>query len=466
VLAADGHVHRVEDRYLPAVTPTPPPAELPARGPAAFATAVRHASRRPARHEITVVSRLAQLAARHQITAAQHRRYLTEFESALRTVKRLRGTRAAELEAVVETLHGIAARGQLWPSRLPELFLTLQRNIQWWTTGTLLSSGQRVEFAGSQLVWEYYPGQGIQLQVLGTFGRADGMFTAGPGQYADLTALLSEMLPLAVVRAYGLTWEYDFRFDGGSPPWVSAMAQGTALEALTRAYRATGQASWLALAHRALPLLQKPPPAGVAVHAGHGTRFLQYSFAPHTDIINAFLQTLIGLHDYARASGDAVAQRLFAAGDAQARAELPSFDTGAWSLYQPGVEDDLSYHELVTGFLQQLCASTAGPVYCQTAQRFQSYLKTPPSLTQLTVRGPAKHRFPLRFSLSKVSHVGVIVQHGASTLLATSAGFSHGVHAFTLPALRPGSYTVRLGATDLAGNFSRVVGTLAVTRRK
>jgi hypothetical protein len=100
VLAADGHVHRVEDRYLPAVTPTPPPAELPARGPAAFATAVRHASRRPARHEITVVSRLAQLAARHQITAAQHRRYLTEFESALRTVKRLRGTRAAELEAV------------------------------------------------------------------------------------------------------------------------------------------------------------------------------------------------------------------------------------------------------------------------------------------------------------------------------------------------------------------------------
>ena len=59
--------------------------------------------------------------------------------------------------------------------------MTVDANRQWWTTGPLLSSGQRVEFAGSQLVWEYYPGQGIQLQVLGTFGKADGLYTGGPG---------------------------------------------------------------------------------------------------------------------------------------------------------------------------------------------------------------------------------------------------------------------------------------------
>ena len=63
-------------------------------------------------------------------------------------------------------------RGFPTPSRLPVLFQTLDRNRQWWTTGPLLSSGQRVEFTGSELVWEYYPGQGIQLQVLGTFGKA------------------------------------------------------------------------------------------------------------------------------------------------------------------------------------------------------------------------------------------------------------------------------------------------------
>ena len=74
-------------------------------------------------------------------------------------------------------MHNIAAAGQLTASRLPALFATLAANRQWWANGPLLASGQRVEFAGSQLVWEYYPGQGIQLQVLGSFGKADGLYT-------------------------------------------------------------------------------------------------------------------------------------------------------------------------------------------------------------------------------------------------------------------------------------------------
>ena len=57
------------------------------------------------------------------------------------------------------------------------LFQTLSRNVQWWTHGPLLAADQRVEFPGSQLVWEYYPGQGIQLQVLGSFGKANGLYS-------------------------------------------------------------------------------------------------------------------------------------------------------------------------------------------------------------------------------------------------------------------------------------------------
>jgi hypothetical protein len=53
---------------------------------------------------------------------------------------------------------------------------------------------------------------------------------------------------------------------------------------------------------------------------------------------------------------------------------------------------------------------------------------------------------------------------GTSTAFATSASFSRGVHTFTVPALkRRGTYTVRLAATDLAGNFGRTVGTLQVS---
>jgi hypothetical protein len=60
--------------------------------------------------------------------------------------------------------------------------------------------------------------------------------------------------------------------------------------------------------------------------------------------------------------------------------------------------------------------------------------------------------------------VGIVLVRGTTTAFATSASFSHGVHTFTIPALkRKGTYTVRLAATDLAGNFGRIVGTLQVS---
>ena len=41
-----------------------------------------------------------------------------------------------------------------------------------------------------------------------------------------------------------------------------------------------------------------------------GTHYLQYSFAPRLFIFNAFLQSVIGLYDYADITGDATASRL------------------------------------------------------------------------------------------------------------------------------------------------------------
>jgi hypothetical protein len=273
-------------------------------------------------------------------------------------------------------------------------------------------------------------------------------------------------MPLASARAGGLSWDYYFDFDGGSPPWTSAMSEGTALEAFTRAYEATGQASYLQEAQQELPVLMAPPPSGVSVTTSAGVRFLQYSFAPNTDIINAFLQTLIGLYDYGQVSQNTEAQSLFAAGNAEAQREVPHFNTGAWSLYTPGLEDTLSYHELVTGFLSQLCTKTQVPVYCSTAAAFTADLKTPPALSQLTTWARTGRPFQLRFTLSKESRVGIVLQRGAKVVFATSAGFGYGSDAFAIPALKPaGSYSMRMSATDLAGNFSRMAGTLNVSRK-
>src|SRR5437764_6048447 len=258
VLGRDGRVSARQDPFVSRASLPPPPA--PRARPAAAA--------HPASGK-SVSSELSRLYRTHQISAADYRRYSHSLSSALNADGRLGGTRAAELGAVIQNLHWIAVSNQLTQSRLPVLFLTLDRNRQWWTSASIPSSGALIEFHGSELVWEYYAGQGLELQPLATFGRADGFYTAGPSKYPAMRSLLAEMIPLAAERAGGIVWEYYFYYSDGSPPWVSAMAQGTGLEALTRAQKAFG-GNYLKVGLRALPLFTAGPPAGVRVRTQIG----------------------------------------------------------------------------------------------------------------------------------------------------------------------------------------------------
>jgi hypothetical protein len=454
IMGPGGHVSRGQDPFVQANVPTP--------APTLAHTAVKPKPKR--KPQKTVASELKRLLKASAITSSEYATYNGAWSAALNTQRHLHGTPAKELEAVIENMHNIAVAGKLTPGRLPVLFLTLGYNRQWWASGNVPSSGSYVEFSGSELLWEYYTGQGIELQVLGTFGKADGLYTAGPADYPKMESLLAQMIPLAVNRGGGPVWEYYFQFGGGKPPWTSAMSQGTGIEALTRAYEASHDPTYLQLAHQALALFTAAPPLGVRVTTPLGARYVQYTFTPGTSIINAFLQSLIGLYDYARVSGDPEALRLFNAGNAEAEAEVPNFDTGAWSLYQPGQEDTLSYHELVTGFLQQLCQRTSAPVYCVTGRHFTAYLTTPPALALVTQRARKNKSFSLQFTLSKYSHVGiVVVGPGGNTLFSTSASFGYGTRSFAVPALKHnGTYTIRLAGTDLAGNFSQASGTIQV----
>ena len=80
------------------------------------------------------------------ITEALYRQYYSAYVATKRSLGRLSGTRRTELGAVLANVQAIAAAGGFTPSRLGALFLTLERNRQWWTTEPLLSSGERVSF--------------------------------------------------------------------------------------------------------------------------------------------------------------------------------------------------------------------------------------------------------------------------------------------------------------------------------
>jgi hypothetical protein len=464
VMGRDGHVHARLDRALPAadVASAEPPA--PARAtPRVRAAAGRAAAKRRAP---TFRSELKRLFTSGQIEDAAYIEARRLFDRCLSTATRLRGARRVELLGVIANMHDIAARGALTASRLPVLLTTLERNREWWTTGRLLSYSQRVEFAGSELVWEYYPGEGIELQVLGTFGKANGLWQSH--QDGKLQALLDEMVALAVQRGPALAWEYDFDFGGGAPPWTSALSQATGIQALARASVRLGEPTYLAVARRALTLFRLPPPLGVRVRTALGARYLIYSYAPSQIVVNAFVQTLIGLLDYARIAHDPTADRLYRAGDRQARHDVPAVDTGAWSLYQlGGAESTLPYHELLRDFLRNLCDRTGVGVYCDTAQRFTQDLRDPPVLELLTHRVRARSHVLVRFHLSKVSRVGMTIRDdGGKTVLSTSTTVARGDHAYAWVPRTRGDYAVTLTGTDLAGNVGHADDAIEVLPRK
>jgi len=424
------------------------------------------------------------------ITPAVYQQDYSAYVAAVNSLKKLSGTRRSELGVVVANVRAIAAAGGFIPSRLPALFLTLERNRTWWTTGSLLASRVRISFSGSKLVWEYYSGQGIEIQWLGTFGEGNGFYSGG--QNNNLKQLVSELIPLATKRAGGIAWEYMFQFDGGLPPWTSGLSQGTALQVLSRDWSRFKEPAVLTAAQEALGIFKTPPPSGVRVTSSLGAHYLEYTYAPTDRILNGEIQALVGLYDYTSITKDPVGLALFEAGDAEERARTPLYDTGAWSMYDQFGESDLSYHELLTEFLQHLCERTrrgepltvasapAAPptstptpatpttttttpaggtsggttetggasaaryaaraaasstpasaiagdaIYCTTAEHFTADEHTPPSISLITTTLPTSSRAGVQLSLSKVSTVRLTVRLGGRVVFSNSATVERG----------------------------------------
>lgn len=424
-----------------------------------------------AQKRVTVTAELKRLQAEGADPAAVAG-YRATYTDARARVKKLTGARKVALGGVVTDLEGMAARRQFTVSRLPSLFLTLQRNVEWWTTQRLLNSGERVSFPGSELVFQHYPGHGLQIQWLGTFGKLNGYWSGGKRYDARAGALLDEIKGLSAERAGGLAWEYLFPFDGQSPPWVSSLAQGTGLQAMARsATRLNRQEDVFPVAAAGLGIFKTPPPSGVRIASGTGAHYLQYSGLPNFKVANGFIQSLVGLYDFANLTGDTTAQSLFEDGDRAGRQEIGTFDTGAWSLYSRGApsthESDLGYHKLLRDFLKQLCSRTAAVEYCSAEQHFTGYLTQPPTLQSLTSKLTARKTGNVRFKLDKISRVTLRITRDGQPVATLAPGVLYrGTKsiAWTAPK-KSGDYDVTITATDLANNTATTTGVITVSRR-
>jgi hypothetical protein len=403
------------------------------------------------------------------VTPDQGAAYKATYTKARSVVRHLPASRKRELRGAMSVVEGLVKRDALPGARMPAAFTQLERNVEWWTAhGPPASSAAtgglpRVAFPGDPIVLQWYPGQGLAIQWLATFGKANALWQAQ--RTDELRLLLDRAIALAGRRGNGLlSWEYLLAFGGGRAPWVSSIAQGTGIQAFTRGAQLLGNPAYLDVARQALGLFETPPPTGIAVDADGGRHYLLYSFAPRMRVLNAFLQSLVGVLDLAQATGDPGAQTVYNLGNIAAQHELPRFDTGAWSLYaQDGAESTLNYHELVTGFLGSLCTRTANPAYCAAQTRFTAYLHQPPRVA-ISFGGPRRPRrtMTVRVALSKVSTVALRVRRGSRVILARDLTLRRGTHGFTLKPSRRGTLTVDVEARDLAGNAASVGRTVRV----
>ncbi|MBA2629643.1 MAG: hypothetical protein H0U84_01290 [Thermoleophilaceae bacterium] len=456
VIEVHGHrASHVDDPSAPARSatdlraPSRPRASTAMR-PRALATSAR------GRHAVARTLRGALRGRR--ISRRAYTRWRRQFAKARRTLRRLRGARRTELAYVAGSVESLALQRQLIPSRMPVAFLGLARNRQYWRSLPFPAAGDRVSFRGSEILFQYFPGRGLQLHPLATFKKANLIHGAcvrrEPGcQPAALRLLLDEMSRLAVRRGRGfIAWEYMFEFGGGAPPWMSGMAQATAVQALARAADLLDRPEYVATARRALGAFATLPPTGVrAVGPGGGIHYLQYSFAPRLYIFNAFLQSLIGLHDFSELTGDRRSLELYEDAEPEAREEIPLSDVGDWSRYSYlGSESNADYHELLREFLQSMCSRRLGPIYCTYAKRYLGYQTDPPVLRlnvpELTTKGDLT---AIRFRLSKLSAVEITVTKGTKVALNRIATFRRGAGSFLWRPRSPGLYTVRLGAKEL-----------------
>jgi D-glucuronyl C5-epimerase C-terminus len=411
-----------------------------------------------------------------KLDAADAGRWRRSYARSLRTYRRLHGARRAQLGYVIDSVEALALSHRLGAARMPAAFAQLERNRRYWRSLPYPRPGDQVSFRGSDVLYQYFPGRGLQLHPLSTFKKANHMFGAcergeSSCDRAGLRRLLDEMERLAVRRSRRfIAWEYAFHFGGGSPPWMSGMAQATGIQALGRAAGLLQEPRYLEVARGALGAFETRPPAGVRTTGpGGGVHYLQYSFAPRLYIFNAFLQALIGLHDFGKLAGDERATGLLRAAEPEARREVPLSDVGDWSRYSyRGAESTREYHELLREFLQSMCTRRLGAVYCDYATRYRGYMVDPPELTYTGPRqGTEDSPTPLRFRLSKLSAVEVKVLRGAKVVFSRLATFRRGSRAFAWRPRGPGLFTVRIAAKELRtglGKRDRASAEIEVTR--
>jgi D-glucuronyl C5-epimerase C-terminus len=356
--------------------------------------------------------------------------------------------RARELEGVIRD---VAAQWRTYNRpRALTLFAMLDFNADHFLKNGALASGRDAQDEEG-VVYRAFPNHGLQFHPLANFAKLNSYL--GANRLDDASLLGLALIARGVPRGDSLSWEYGFQFGSGRPPWTSGMAQAVAAQAFARGQAKLADPAFAAAAGKAFRAI----PGKLVRSLPEGLFIRLYSFSDLA-VLNAHLQAVVSLEDYALMLDDPRGQEIAGQLRASAAALLPKFDTGAWTLYALGAnESTLDYQRYVISLLKRIGARNDDPFWTDYGNRFAAYEDVPPALTPRAA-APAAYPRPVdgfrdnaevRFTLSKVSRVTVEVGTARRTLLVGRGQKSVEVYPGKVP---PGTYRVKVRATDLAGN--------------
>ena len=308
-----------------------------------------------------------------------------------------------------------AREGQQLGARLKVVFLILDCNREWWSKSGPPGSGARLLFGGSRVIFQYFPCKDSSSTRSPTSGRR-----TGTGTGAEQRPAFTPRRPrIAVGRASGfVTWEYYFDF-GGSPPWISGMAQGTALQALARGAQRLERAV-LPRGRKARPgRVPARDPDGRALVPGQddGTRCT--ASRPRMNVLNRMLQAVNGICTPTRRSLSARVPAAASAGDCTARRNTRAFNGASENCSTAGLaasrapEANPNYHTLNRDFARNFLPGDQRRVLLQGPDNFTSVPEGGPQGSSRAGAFPSLARASkgvrFRFKLSKISRVNITV---------------------------------------------------------
>jgi D-glucuronyl C5-epimerase C-terminus. len=126
----------------------------------------------------------------------------------------------------------------------------------------------------------------------------------------------------------------------------SAMAQGEGASLLIRAYKESGNTTFLEAARRAIEYMLLPiENGGTTMYLGNDVFFKEFTHKPI--VLNGWIFALFGLYDYIKMSSDVQKLDILNKSIKTIEKMLPAFDNGYWSMYdEENKITSLFYHNL------------------------------------------------------------------------------------------------------------------------